>query len=114
MFRLKQVDVGGATRAYDPVTLKLGMKEAVRLSVPAPNPVSSQSVVSFAVQEEVETRATLYNVLGQKVTTLYEGTPQAEEQQTLRIDAANLSSGVYVLRLTAGSQMRTRRVTVVR
>jgi hypothetical protein len=65
-------------------------------------------------KEQTETTVTLYNTLGQRVATLYEGTPQAGEQQRTQLDATGLSSGTYFLRLQAGAHTITRQVTVVR
>ena len=113
-FRLKQVDLDGSTTVTDPVTVDLTMDETLRLSAPAPNPVRTQATLSFAVKTEAETVVTLYNVLGQQVRTLYDGQPTAGEAQRLRLDATGLSSGVYIVRLKAQGQTRTRRVTVVR
>lgn len=113
-FRLEQVDLDGSVYVHDPITVELGMQNARHLSHPAPHPVSNQSAISFAVKEQIDTRVALYNVLGQEVAILYEGTPKAEEEQTLQLDASGLSSGIYMLRLEAGGKMKTRRVTVVR
>lgn len=62
-------------------------------------------------------RLTLYNALGQKVRTLYRGTPPAGEVQTTRLSSRQLSelaSGVYFPRLPADGRTRTQRLTVVR
>ncbi len=113
-FRLKQADLSGASTLSDPVTVEIQMEEALRLSVPAPNPVRSVATLSFAVREATETRIALYNVLGQKVRTLYRDTPPAGEAQTIRIDAAGVPSGTYFLQLRAGDRTVTQRLTVVR
>lgn len=112
-FRLHQVDLDGTTHVHDPVSVKLQMKEALRLSAPAPNPAQNQARLSFAVKEQVETTLILYNVLGQKVRTLYEGTPAAGEARTTPLDVSTLSSGVYILRLQAEGKAKTRKFTVV-
>jgi len=113
-FRLKQVDLDGSTHLHDPVTVDLEMTKALRLSAPAPNPVQGTATASFAVKEQSQTSVSLYNVLGEKVATLYQGTPTAGEAQSLRIPTSNLASGVYFLRLQADGQSRTQRLTVVR
>lgn len=113
-FRLKQRDLDGSAHLHDPVSVELRMEADLRLSGPAPNPVRGPATVSFAVKEKSEARLTLYNTLGQRVRTVYRGTPVAGEAQTARFDASGLASGVYFLRLTAGGQTKTRRVTVVR
>jgi hypothetical protein len=104
----------GRALTTERVEVKVPMEEALRLIGPSPNPVRQSAAISFAVKESAEVKLVLYNVLGQRVRTLYEGTPQAGRQQTARVDTEGLPSGTYFLRLTADGQTRTRRVTVVR
>jgi len=90
------------------------MQDAARLGTPAPNPASTDATLSFSVKEQAETTIGLYNTLGQRVAIVYRGTPPAQEEQTVRIEARKLPSGTYFLRLRSGSQMRTQRLTIVR
>jgi hypothetical protein len=113
-FRLEQVDLDGTATVHDPVTVELQMKEPLRLAAPAPNPVSGQATLSFAVKESQTATLRLYDALGQEVATVYEGTPTAGESQAVQFEATDLASGVYFLRLRAGSHVRTQRLTVVR
>jgi len=113
-FRLQQVDLDGSTRLSDPVRLEVRMQEAISVQAPAPNPASGQAVMSFAVKEGTEARVVLYNTLGQRVRTLYRGTPPAGQSERLVVDTGGLPSGVYVLQVQAGGQTRTQRLTVVR
>ena len=113
-FRLTQVDRGGTTHRHDPITVEVQMQGALRLSAPAPNPASGAATLRFAVREEAKTRVVLYNPLGQRVRTLYNGTPTAGEARKVRLDATGLPSGVYFLRLRAGGTVQTQRLTVVR
>jgi len=112
-FRLKQVDLEGTTHLHASVELELTMKQALRVSGPAPNPVRNQATVSFAVKERKEVTLTLYNLLGQKVRTLYRDVPAPGQAQRTPLDASTLSSGTYFLRLQADGKTKTRRVTVV-
>jgi hypothetical protein len=112
-FRLRQVDLDGSATRSDPVTATVQMREPVRLTAPAPNPVSAEADLSFAVKQDVHVTIALFNVLGQRVRTLYAGTPPAGESQSLRIDASRLPSGAYFLRLKAGGDVKTRQMTVV-
>ena len=113
-FRLKQEDLDGATSLSKTVALEVAMDEALRLGTPAPSPASGRSAVSFSVKEPTETTVALYNVLGQRVKTLFEGTPQEGQSKTVRIRVESLPSGVYFVRLQANGQTRTERLTVVR
>ena len=90
------------------------MDGALHLSTPAPNPASTRATLSFAVQERTRAEVAMYNVLGQRVRTLYEGRPPGEEGRRLTVETETLSSGVYVVRLRAGGRTKTRRLTVVR
>ena len=113
-FRLRQVDLDGSSTLIDPVRVDIQMQESVKLMAPAPNPTRNTATFSFAVKEQTETTIRLYNMLGQRVATVYKGTPTAGEEQTTRVDVSSLSSGAYFLRLRANGNMETRRVAVVR
>jgi hypothetical protein len=113
-FRLEQVDLDQSTSLSDPVQVDVQMEGALHLSAPAPNPTSGRATLSFAVREGTKAKVVLYDVLGQRVRTLYEGRPPGEEARRLTVETGTLSSGVYVVRLQAGGQTRTGRLTVVR
>ena len=113
-FRLQQKDLDGSTSLSDVATVDVGMDEAVRLSAPAPNPTRGSATLEFGVKEATEVTVSVYNVLGQRVETLYQGTPQAEQLRDVTLDASSLSSGVYFVRMKADGQTTTQRLTVVR
>lgn len=113
-FRLRQVDVDGTSSLTDPVSVDLQMKAALRLSGPAPNPVRGRAVLSVAVREGTEATVSLYNVLGRHVRTLYRGRPSPGDALRVHLSTHDLASGLYIVRLQALGQTRTRRVTVVR
>jgi uncharacterized lipoprotein YddW (UPF0748 family) len=113
-FRLKQVDFDGTSTLSNTITVDVQMRQALRLSAPAPNPVTDVATVSFAVKKTTDATVTLYDVLGQKVRTLYDGQATGGEPHTLRIRANDLASGVYLLRLRGGNEIRTERLTIVR
>lgn len=96
-----------------PVKVDVEMQEAVKMTGPATNPVSRTATLSFAVNRRAETMIVLYNTLGQRVATVYVGTPHAGEQQRVQIDATGFPSSVYFLRLRAGGRTRTQRLTIV-
>jgi hypothetical protein len=71
--------------------------------------------VRFAVPEDRAAdavRLRLYDVLGRRVRTVRAEAEPGRHEHTL--DVTGLSSGVYVLRLQAGGQTKTRKLTVVR
>jgi hypothetical protein len=113
-FRLKQEDLDGSSSFSDVVKVDVGMDAALTLNAPAPNPTQGVTTLSFGVKESVETTVSVYNVLGQRVKTLYRGTPQAEQMRDATFDVSSLPSGVYFVRMQADGQTQTERLTVVR
>jgi len=113
-FRLKQVDLDGSSEVHGPITARVQMQEAIRLTPPVPNPVSSTATLSFAVKDQAEARVAVYDMLGRKVSTLFEGRPTPGESTRVRLDAGSLPSGSYIIRLRADGQTETQRMTIVR
>jgi hypothetical protein len=116
-FRLRQTDTDGTSTRSAPVTLAVPVTEALRLSPPTPNPARTTTRFRFGVRAASEATVELYNVLGQWVATLYEGTPAAGQTQTVHLRGETLGrlpSGPYFLRLEAGGRSRTRCLTIAR
>lgn len=76
-----------------------------------PNPVSDIATASFYLVNPDNVSMTLYNTFGQQVWTHQPGYLGTGEHQ-VGIDAGSLSPGVYVLQLTTGTKIYTRKVTV--
>ncbi|WP_143537329.1 choice-of-anchor Q domain-containing protein [Rubrivirga sp. SAORIC476] len=87
---------------------------AFALGTPQPNPSAGRTRVTFSVAEAAPVELALFNVLGQRVLTAFEGPVSATAPQTVDLDVSGLASGVYVLRLMSGGDVETRQVTVVR
>ena len=78
-----------------------------------PNPTPARATVRYTLAASQDVRLEAYDVLGRRVAVLAEG-PQAAGSHEATLDAANLPAGVYVVRLSAGAQSATARVTVAR
>ena len=113
-YRLKQVDTDGTTRLTDPVTVARAGPDGLELLGTYPNPARRQVTVRYGVPESVEgeVRLRLYDVLGREVRAVGVRAEAGRHEQTL--DVRGLSSGMYVLRLTADGQAKTRKLMVVR
>lgn len=110
-YRLKQVDVDGSAHLSETVTVRRGV-DAVELLQTAPNPIRTQLTVRFAVPQSQNVSLRLYDTLGRQVRTLVQG--RMDGRSVRQFAVHELSAGVYFLRLTAGDETRTRRITVVR
>ena len=76
-----------------------------------PNPAQSRATVRYALPDKQEATIRLYDVLGRQVQTVLNKKQEGRHQRTLDVGA--LPSGVYFLRLRAGGETETQRLTVV-
>ncbi|PQJ34596.1 hypothetical protein BSZ35_08280 [Salinibacter sp. 10B] len=112
-FRLQQIDQDGSTSLSTTVTVEMTLDEAYRLSPVAPNPVQSEARLSITVRKTQNVTVSMYNVLGQRVATLYDRTLSANQKQDIRIPVQNQSSGSYFLRIEGKTFTDTQRLSVV-
>jgi len=114
-YRLKQVDLDGTTHRSGTVTVRRRAVSNLKLLKTAPNPARNEVTVRFAVpSQSQDSRITLrlYDTLGRQVRSV-RGVMGAG-RHARQIDLSGLTSGVYFLRLRAGTQTVTQRLTVVR
>ena len=60
-----------------------------------PNPFNPTTIISYSIPERSYVTITIYDVLGKKVTELFNGTKQAGVHEVEFVADNNLSSGVY-------------------
>ena len=87
---------------------------AVKLLPNYPNPFSQQTTIEYALPEPKEVRLVTYDVLGRRVATIADGRREGGFHRVRWEAGRGLPSGTYFLRLRAGEQTRTQKLTVVR
>ncbi|MBK7107258.1 MAG: T9SS type A sorting domain-containing protein [Ignavibacteriae bacterium] len=65
-----------------------------------PNPFNPNTVVEYSVPEKSKIKISLFNVIGQEVIVLVDSTIEKGNHK-LNINAGNLSSGIYFIRMNA-------------
>lgn len=78
-----------------------------------PNPFNPSTVIEYALPEAAMVELIIYNLLAQKVATIDEGFRQAGRYQ-VEFQAADLPTGVYFYRLTAGSLVETKKMLLLK
>jgi hypothetical protein len=73
-----------------------------------PNPFNSETQIIFAAKTPGEVLLEVYNILGQKITTLFNEIVSANTTYSVSFDAENLPSGIYLysLRTENGSDVK--------
>ncbi len=96
----------------------VGATTAVPSSAPtsslrcAPNPFNAATVITFALARGTTVELVVYDLRGRRVAVLARGPREAGAQSTTW-DATGQPSGTYVVRLDAGDQVGTVRLTLV-
>lgn len=84
------------------------------LTAAYPNPFYTRTSFSVRVSTTQRVSVGVYNVLGQRVRLLYEGTVAADQPQHFTLHAGTLPSGLYLYRVQGETFVATRRVVLVR
>jgi len=83
-----------------------------------PNPFNPTTTISFDLNKKQDIELTVYNLLGQKVRTLYNGSISAGNHR-IEWDAFDdsghkVSSGIYFYRLITEEQAASRKMTLLK
>ena len=108
---------------YIPVTMNVGATgiDDIVSPIPAcfdlhpvfPNPFNPTATISYSLSQPNKTTIEVYNLIGQKIATLYDGYQVAGEH-TLNWQAKDFASGIYFINLTSGEMTKTARVTLIK
>lgn len=112
-FRLRQQDLDGSVTFTAPLDVKIDMRGRYQLAA-FPNPFRDRATVQIAVRESQPVTVEVYNTLGQRVRTLYRDTPSAAQTVEVALQARDLSSGLYIVRMQGESFTTTQTLTLVR
>ena len=111
--RMERVDFPAVTVALSDVAPANGLPTSFGLSQNYPNPFNPTTFISFDVPKASHVTLEVYNVLGQKVSTLIDEELDANTHQ-VEFDGSSVSSGIYFYRLSAGDFTETKKMVMVK
>jgi hypothetical protein len=119
-YRLKQIDRSGAVHFSEPIvpSSSTGVEE---IAAPArfaleqnyPNPFNPLTVIKYTVGGASDVSLVVYDILGREVAVLVNERKTAGSYM-VSFDGAGLASGIYIYRLTAGQNVASRRMLLIK
>lgn len=112
-YRLKQVDNDGQFEYSKTVEVNVSGTKEFELSQNYPNPFNPATTIKYTLPQAGNVKLTLYNMLGQEIKVLVNEMQEAGTH-TIKLNASDLKSGVYVYKIENGSFIQTRKMTLVK
>ena len=98
--------------------IKINLANEYMLMSSYPNPFNPETTISYELTQSGSVDLAVYNMLGQKVSTLINGFVDAGSYKSvwngLDINGAEMPSGIYMLRLTSANNSISEKVTLLR
>ncbi|NWG28260.1 MAG: T9SS type A sorting domain-containing protein [Ignavibacteriaceae bacterium] len=83
------------------------------LSQNYPNPFNPSTVISFSIPQNANVNLSVFNALGEKVATLINEMKDAGSYD-VEFSAMNLTSGIYIYKIEAGSFQSVKKMILIK
>jgi hypothetical protein len=115
-YALSDVSYGGVETAHDAITVEIlagAATESFALEAAYPNPFNPQTTVPYSLATDSPVDLAVYNTRGMRVATLFSGEREAGTYESVW-HAANMPSGIYLIRMTAEGRILTQKVVLMK
>lgn len=112
-YRLKQIDYDGAFIYSPEIEVDNNAPSVFLLEQNYPNPFNPSTTFGFQLMSESFVKLSIFNIQGEEITTLFNDKLPAG-RHAVDFDASELSSGVYIYRITAGSFTASGKMTLMK
>lgn len=85
----------------------------IALSQNYPNPFNPSTIITYSIPQNSKVSLEVFNVLGQKVATLITQTQKAGEYE-INFDGSELTSGLYIYRLSTNSATISKKMLLLK
>ncbi|MFH1009582.1 MAG: T9SS type A sorting domain-containing protein [Candidatus Latescibacterota bacterium] len=113
-YKIEDVAFDGTREMHGPISLvpQQSLPSEFGLSQNVPNPFNPQTTIAYQLSEAADVRLTVCNAAGQIVQVLTDAAMEAGTH-TITWDARGFGSGVYLVRLEAGTFIETRKMVKI-
>ncbi|MCK9209348.1 MAG: ice-binding family protein [Ignavibacteriaceae bacterium] len=115
-YRLKQLDNNGEHTYSDVIEVNAAeqIPNGFLLNQNYPNPFNPSTQIQFGVSKNTYATLTVFNVLGVKVSTLFNGNAVTGHVYNLTFNGDNLASGIYYYKLQTNEKKEVRKMILMR
>ena len=79
-----------------------------------PNPFNPEVSINFSIKQSENVEIVIYDIIGNKVVTLFNDYVQANTLNTISWNATNYSSGEYFLQLNTNNYTKTHKISLIK
>ncbi len=122
-YRLRQVDLDGTVHYTEPIqasgiVMSVEGKEVAPIEFALkqnyPNPFNPSTEIKFSVEKQDRTTLEVFNIIGQKVATLFDDVAEPGQYYKVRFGGGNLASGIYLYRLQSGKRSDLKKLLLLK
>jgi len=106
------MDTDGQFEYSDVVEVEI-MPTKFELSQNYPNPFNPSTTIRFSLPKETQLKINIYNMLGELVETLAEGTYEAGYHK-VTFNAVTLPSGTYIYRIESDAFIQVKKMLLLK
>lgn len=114
LFRLKQIDFDGSSEYSETVEVSNELVDGYALRDFYPNPFNPQGQFGIMVAEDQNVDIAVYNLMGQRVASLFNGELLGQEWHQFTLNASTLPSGNYLITSRGATFASTQKVLLVK
>lgn len=112
-YRLKQVDFDGTFEYSSSVEVDGVIPAEFSLKQNYPNPFNPSTKIGFTLPSESNVKISIYNLIGQKVAEVVNSKFTAGNH-SIDFNGSNLSSGIYLYKIEAGSFSSVKKMQLIK
>jgi hypothetical protein len=115
VYRLKQLDNDGGFKYSPTVEVSAGqIPNGFLLDQNYPNPFNPSTQIQFGVSKNTNATLTLYNIIGEKISVLFNGNVVADQIYNISVNGNNLAGGVYFYKLDADKRSEVKKMLLLK
>ena len=111
-YRLKQIRTNGTYAYSNEIEVEI-VPTKYEMSQNYPNPFNPSTTIRLSLPKETQLKINIYNMLGELVETLAEGTYEAGYHK-VTFNASNLPSGAYIYRIESDAFVRVKKMLLLK